>query len=86
MDDVLGRKPTENEMSCKCDMRTKLVGDGCEHCNPELAAMITADNARRKQAPCMECGANNQKEAETMCRCSGDKDDCHDCELWLDAV
>lgn len=72
-------------MECKCDMRTKLVGDGCELCNQELAAMIAADNARRKQAPCMECGANNPKEAETMCRCSGDKDDCHGCELWPDA-
>lgn len=72
-------------MECKCDMRTKLVGDGCELCNQELAAMIAADNARRKQALCMECGANNPKEAETMCRCSGDKDDCHGCELWPDA-
>ena len=24
-------------MECNCDMRTKLVGDGCEACNPALA-------------------------------------------------
>lgn len=29
---------------CNCDMRTKLVGDGCEICNPELAADIARDN------------------------------------------
>ena len=23
---------------CQCDLKTKLVGDGCQYCNPELAA------------------------------------------------
>lgn len=21
---------------CKCDLMTKLVGDGCQHCNPQI--------------------------------------------------
>ena len=37
---------------------------------------------RYKVAPCLECGANSREEGETMCYCSGDKDDCHGCSLW----
>jgi hypothetical protein len=30
-------------MNCKCDMRTGLVGDGCEDCNPKLALEIAEE-------------------------------------------
>ena len=39
-------------MNCECDLRTKLVGDGCHICNPDLAADIAADN--RKDSPTFE--------------------------------
>lgn len=29
-------------MDCNCDLKTKLVGDGCEACNPKLAAELAA--------------------------------------------
>ena len=28
---------------CQCDMRTRLVGDGCEFCNPQLAAELAKE-------------------------------------------
>jgi len=28
-------------MTCKCDLRTKLVGDGCQYCNPAYAEWVT---------------------------------------------
>ena len=30
---------------CHCDMRTKLVGDGCSVCNPEYYAEMMEDEA-----------------------------------------
>lgn len=34
----------KSEPICSCDIRTRLVGDGCEVCNPELAKEIAAEN------------------------------------------
>lgn len=36
----------------------------------------------RSKPPCQECGAMTLEEAETKCRCGGDKDHCHGVELW----
>lgn len=54
----------------------------------ELVALkveLARDVERRKVPPCMECGAETPEQAETMCNCGGDKDDCHGCHLWSDA-
>lgn len=38
-------------MECKCDLRTRLVGDGCEACNPALALDYARDEiAELKEA------------------------------------
>lgn len=37
-------------MECQCSLRTRLVGDGCQACNPTLAAEIAADAGK-----CWEC-------------------------------
>ena len=34
IDEALAHQPAA-EMDCKCSLRTKLAGDGCEVCNPE---------------------------------------------------
>lgn len=43
--------------------------------------MAEADD-RRKHPPCLECGATSLADADEKCRCGGDKDHCHGCELW----
>ena len=48
----------------------------------KIGEASAAQEARMKVPPCVECGAKTQAEAEGMCICSGDKDDCHGCELW----
>jgi ribosomal protein L40E len=50
----------------------------------ELAEIAAAD-ARYDRPPCMECGAHTPLEAEQLCNCSGDKDNCHGQHLWPDA-
>lgn len=32
-----------NDKKCNCDMRTRLVGDGCSVCNPELAREMSEE-------------------------------------------
>ena len=47
---------------CDCDLRTRLVGDGCSECNPELARQIEQDNDEIRdgvaRAICEACGEN----------------------------
>lgn len=42
-------EPLPKEKQCNCDLRTRLVGDGCEVCNPELAESL-------EQPECPTCG------------------------------
>jgi hypothetical protein len=46
--------------------------------------MIREFDARYNEPPCLDCGAKTKEEAEKMCICGGDKDNCHGCHLWPD--
>lgn len=59
----------EAQPVCKCSLRTRLVGDGCEVCNPDLAAEIRANNERdEKEAhkPLGPATAEDQKVYDAM--------------------
>lgn len=34
---------------CQCSMRIRVLGDGCQYCNPELAAELAVDGDPEKQ-------------------------------------
>lgn len=48
----------------------------------EYEAELTDSEDAYSKPPCQECGAMTPEEAETRCKCGGDKDDCHGCHLW----
>jgi hypothetical protein len=35
---------------CKCNLRTRLVGDGCERCNPQMAIDILKERLEELRA------------------------------------
>lgn len=58
------------------------IEEAAQVMNSEMPA--PHDEPDLTKPPCLECGATTQKEAETKCICSGDKDNCHGCDLWPD--
>ena len=48
---VLALDAALKAQACKCNLRTRLVGDGCEVCNPKLAAELAqqAEPVRSQQ-------------------------------------
>ena len=55
-------------MKCKCSMRIKLVGDGCEVCNPEYAAQFKEStiNLAKKVADMKEDNTSIEEWAERL--------------------
>lgn len=69
-----GKKPADS-----------LVWPGlCFDCANLMDADIAKAEAEYSKPPCQECDAMTPEEAEKLCRCGGDKDDCHGCHLWPD--
>lgn len=56
----------------------------CARHGDEHTADVQAAEAAYSKPPCQECGAMTLEEAAKLCRCGGDKDDCHGSRLWPD--
>lgn len=67
------------EVSCK---DTLVIPAEARHRAHEIE--IKLDDYRYNHPPCLDCGARTRKEANKLCHCGGDKDDCHGCHLWPD--
>lgn len=80
--------PEDSDGKCwECDAAAS--GEGaypelCEQYSTMMAAEVAEAEAAYRRPPCQECGAMTPEEAESKCRCSGDKDGCHGDVLWPD--
>lgn len=58
-----------------------VTGDWGPLVTPEEDARLTH---QMKHGPCFECGATTPEDANGKCKCAGDRDHCHGCDLWPD--
>lgn len=78
--------PREVSMKqCKCDLRTRLVGDGCDACNPELARELSQEvsmekekSRKAKDGRCCSCGY----ECDEQTPCPSREDKIHCVHWW----
>ena len=70
-------------MDCKCTFSQNMLGDGCDICNPELAAECAKDAENYKKPHCKDCGAMTSDEASKNCKFSLRNEHCHGSDLWL---
>lgn len=75
------------KLLCQCDMRTRLVGDGCEFCNPQLADELAKEQIERLTAERDEARAERDamaKDAERyrFLSCKGVPPYFHRCSRW----
>jgi len=52
-------------------------------CHGDILLEVANENDYNSP-PCQDCGAMTIEEAEKLCKCGGDKDHCHGCDLWPD--
>lgn len=74
----------ETTYTCNCH-GMPAPGAACGHVivsNKNLCGYTGSGFCEHRGEGCAECGANTPDEAAEKCRCSGDKDHCHGCDVW----